>query len=338
MNFKNLSEQKFSSIIGLNDVKKQLKSALLLGRHMVLVGNPGMGKTTLVKNVADILESQTLNDCPFHCNPEHPICPSCTSKKASSKAIPTKTYNGSDLFIRVQGSPDLTVEDLMGDIDPIRAIEFGPLSPQAFTPGKIFKANNGILFFDEINRCSQRLQNALLQVLEEKRVTIGNFDLDIPVNFVFIGTMNPDDTNTEPLSDVLLDRFDLIYVHYPEKQSEEEEIVKLRGKTVLPIPDKLFSNMILFLRNLRKNPNLEKVPSVRASIGLYERSQAIALLNKHTQVKPLDIMEAITSVLAHRIKLKPSLAYTTNSLDYLKSEFTQFCEGQGIAIASEDVP
>ncbi|MGE0793595.1 MAG: AAA family ATPase [Candidatus Woesearchaeota archaeon] len=335
MKFKNLENQEFSSIIGLNDVKKQLKSALLLNRHVVLVGNPGMGKTTLVKDVANTLQEQTLNDCPFHCSPENPVCPSCLKNKSK---IQTKTYKGSELFIRVQGSPDLTVEDLMGDIDPIKAMEFGPLSEQAFTPGKIFKANNGVLFFDEINRCSQRLQNALLQVLQEKKVTIGNFDLDIPVDFVFIGTMNPGDTNTEPLSDVLLDRFDLIYVHYPESQNEEEEIVNIVGQKLTPFPNKLFSQMILFLRNLRKNPELEIVPSVRASIGLYERSQAIAKLNKHKEVRPLDIMEAMTSVLAHRIKLKPSLAYSTNAKNYLQSEFNQFCEGEGISLASEDVP
>ena len=65
------------------------------------------------------------------------------------------------------------------NIDPIKALQYGPLSIEAFTPGKIFKANNGILFFDEINRCSEKLQNALLQVLAEKRVTIGSYDLDL---------------------------------------------------------------------------------------------------------------------------------------------------------------
>jgi magnesium chelatase subunit I len=335
MKFKNLSEQKFSVIIGLDDVKKQMKSALLLNRHIVLVGSPGMGKTTLVKNVAKSLEDQTLNDCPYHCRPENPVCPTCLAKKGK---VPTKVYKGEDLFVRVQGSPDLTVEDLMGDIDPMKAMEFGPISQQAFTPGKIFKANNGILFFDEINRCSQRLQNALLQVLEERKVTIGNFDVDIPVDFVFIGTMNPEDTNTEPLSDVLLDRFDLIYVHYPNTQADEEEIVRTVAKNIVDFPKPLFSHMINFLRKLRVNPDLEKIPSVRASLGLYERAQAIAQLNKHKSVMPLDIMEAMTSVLAHRIKLKPSLAYSTNTKDYIRSEFNDYCEGVGISLSSEEVP
>ncbi|MFP4118805.1 MAG: AAA family ATPase [Candidatus Woesearchaeota archaeon] len=335
MEFQTLDINSFPSIVGLADVKKQLLSALVLQRHVVLVGNPGMGKTTLVRDVATLLKTQELNTCEFHCKPDNPVCPYCKDRKEKGERIPTKQYEGRELFVRVQGSPDLTVEDLIGDIDPIKAMEYGPLSPQAFTPGKIFKANNGVLFFDELNRCSQRLQNALLQVLEEKKVTIGSYDVDIPVNLLFIGTMNPQDTNTEPLSDVLLDRFDLIYVHYPGTQHEEEHIVRMKGRDLIEFPKELYSQMILFLRRLRSNKDLEKVPSVRASLGLYERSQAVAKLNNHAQVKPLDIMEALTSVIAHRIKLKPSLSYVKDAKAYLKDEFGEFCNEQGLTLSDE---
>ena len=127
--------------------------------------------------------------------------------------------------MRVQGSPDLTAEDLLGDIDPIKALQFGPLSLEAFTPGKIFRANQGILFFDEVNRCPERLQNALLQVLEEGKATIGSYVLEFPASFLFIGTMNPEDSSTEKLSDVFLDRFDMIYLGYPESLDIEKAIV-----------------------------------------------------------------------------------------------------------------
>lgn len=300
MKIENITNDSFSSIIGLEDIKKQLRSALLLGRHVVLVGGPGMGKTTMVKDVANLIKK-----------------------------------DDGDVFVRVQGSPDLTVEDLIGDIDPLKALEFGPLSKEAFTPGKIFKANGGILFFDELNRCSQRLQNALLQVLEEKRVTIGRFDVDVDVDLIFIGTMNPQDTNTEPLSDVLLDRFDLIYVHYPSKSADEEAIVKNKGISLLPFPDDLYAGMIEFIRNLRTNKNIEKVPSVRASIGLYERSQAVAKINGRAEVSPFDIMEALPSVLAHRIRLKPSVAYTTTTEKFLADQFSEHCEQSGISLEAQ---
>src|SRR3989344_2716969 len=144
-----LQNNPFPDILGQETVKNDLKSALLVNRHIIIVGPPGIGKTTLAKNVARILPEMTVNDCSFHCDPHQPICPECKGSKAAKPK--TKKVSGMERFIRLQGSPDLTVEDILGDIDPIKALKYGPLSLEAFTPGKIFKANNGILFFDELN-------------------------------------------------------------------------------------------------------------------------------------------------------------------------------------------
>ncbi|MAH01658.1 AAA family ATPase [Candidatus Woesearchaeota archaeon] len=276
----------FTDIIGQGKVKQAVKSALLSDRHIILVGPPGIGKTTLAKNIAKILGKKTP-------------------------------------FVRVQGSPDLTVEDLLGDIDPIKALKYGPLSTEAFTKGKIFKADKGILFFDELNRCPEKVQNALLQVLEEKKATIGSYDVDFDIDFIFIGTMNPEDTSTEKLSDVLLDRFDLIYMHYPENINIEKDIVVSKGKKIdnIIVSNKLLELMIYFIRLLREDKNLEKKPSVRASLGLYERSQSNALLNNRKNVTFDDIKDVIISVLAHRVRLKPSIKYLQNPEDYISSQF-----------------
>jgi len=279
----------FPDIIGQKSVKNQLKSALLTNRHIIILGPPGIGKTTLGRNVAKLLD------------------------KAK--------------FVRIQGSPDLTVEDLLGDIDPVKALKFGPLDKKSFTPGKIFKANNGILFFDEINRCPEKLQNALLQVLEERKATIAGYDVDFPSDFIFIGTMNPEDTSTEKLSAVFIDRFDIIYMGYPETPEIENEIVLKKGKNLnVEFPKNLLDFCIQFVRLLRENDELEEKPSVRASLGLYERAQANAYLKKRKRVSFQDIEEAVISVISHRIKLKPSVKYLKKPSDFVEEEFRKFSD------------
>ncbi len=276
----------FNDILGQEMVKRELKSALLARRNIIIVGPPGIGKTTLVKNLASL-------------------------------------DIGAKQVVRIQGSPDLTVEDILGDIDPIKALKFGPLSLEAFQKGKIFKADKGILFFDELNRCPEKLQNALLQVLEERKTTIGSYDVDFDLDFIFIGTMNPEDSSTEKLSDVLLDRFDVIYMDYPDKQRIEEEIVSLKGKKLCDVPAGALRVMVTFVRKLRESKDIEKKPSVRATLGLYERSQANALLDGRNTVSAEDVKSAIVSVLSHRIKLKPSLKYTQSPVEYIEKQFKQ---------------
>lgn len=313
----------FDDILGQDTTKRQLKSAWLTKRHVIIVGAPGIGKTTLARNLAQILPRAQVNACEYHCDPLNPLCPNCKN----AKKIEMKTISGIDRFVRIQGSPDLTAEDLLGDIDPIKALEFGPTSIQAFTPGKIFRANGGILFFDEVNRCPEKLQNSLLQVLEEGKATIGSYTLDLPADFMFIGTMNPEDSSTERLSDVFLDRFDIIEMSYPENLEIETQIVLSKGKKLdVLFPPILLSHSILFVRLLRDSKDLEKKPSVRASLGLYERSQANALLSKRKTVIQEDIDEAVVSVISHRIQLKPSVRYLQTPEQFVRQHYKTFSE------------
>ncbi|USN45270.1 MAG: ATP-binding protein [Candidatus Woesearchaeota archaeon] len=328
---KALVANEFEDIVGQERVKKQIKSAILMKRHVILVGPPGIGKTTLVKNISRLLPATTLNDCEYHCSPDLPSCPRCLSKKSKEKI-----YTGNDLFVRVQGSPDLTAEDLLGDIDPMKALQFGPLSEEAFTPGKIFQANKGILFFDEINRANEKLQNALLQALEERKVTIGSYAVDFPADFILIGTMNPQDASTEPLSSVFLDRFDLVYMSYPASAAEEQKIVASRGQELVTFPTTLLSQVIAFIHTLRKHPDVEQAPSVRATLGLYERAQSNAYLANRTTTTFADVREALLSVVAHRIVLKPSKKFLQSAEAFIREQFDSFASEHGLS--EGDVP
>ena len=325
----------FTDIMGQEPTKQQIKSALLMGRNFIIVGRPGIGKTTLSKNIAKLLPEMIVNECNYNCDPKNPLCPSCRSQNAKK----TKKIPGIDRFVRVQGSPDLTVEDLLGDIDPIKALKFGPLSLEAFTPGKIFTANNGILFFDEVNRCPEKIQNALLQVLEEGVATLGAYTVDLPANFVFIGTMNPEDDSTEKLSEVFMDRFDVIEMSYPEKLELEQDIILNKGKKLdVEFPETLLHLAILFVRLLRQSKDLAKHPSVRASMGLYERAQANAFLSERKQVSMQDIKDAVVSVISHRIELKPSVKYLQSEETFIQDQFKSFEQEHSEKIEEGEVP
>ena len=302
----------FHGILGQEKVKKQIISALIMKRHIILVGPPGTGKNSLDKRIAKLLPTLEIED------------------KISGKK---RKLSGEERFIRIQGSPDLTVEDILGDIDPVKALKFGALSIEAFTQGKIFKANKGVLFFDELNRAPEKLQNALLQVLEEGKCTIGSYDVDFDTDFIFIGTMNPEDySGTEKLSEVLLDRFDLINIHYPHRIETEIQIVNENSEHLKEVnfPRELLNTVIEFIHDLRKSKDLEKFPSVRASMGLYERAQANAFLNHRKDVIMDDVMEAYFSVLAHRMKLKPSVRYLMNTETFINKQFKDFLEAKGL--------
>ncbi len=322
--FKNQKDP-FSTIFGQDCAKKEIKSALIMGRHIIIIGPPGVGKTTIAKSIANLLPDIKLLDCSYHCNPENPICPACLIKKPKDKI-----FKGTDRFVRVQGSPDLTAEDLLGDIDPAAALKFGPQSIEAFSPGKIFKANQGVLFFDELNRCPEKIQNSLLQVLEEGFVTIGPYTIDFPSNFLFIGTMNPEETAaTEKLSDVFLDRFDVVHMYYPESTKIETDIVLTKSEKLdIDFPKNLLTASIEFVRLVREHKDVLKKPGVRASIGLFERAQANAFLADRKKVNVTDLAEAVISVLSHRIELKPSVKFLQTTEEFLSALFNTFSKSK----------
>jgi len=113
---------------------------------------------------------------------------------------------------------------------------------------------------------------------------------------------------------------------YPEDTDTEKKIVMAKGNKIASVSDELLTLMVHFVRLLRQDEKLEKKPSVRASIGLYERSQSNALLKGRKNVQFQDIKDVLVSVLSHRIRLKPSVRYLESAENYLKEQFQKNIE------------
>jgi Mg-chelatase subunit ChlI len=219
---------------------------------------------------------------------------------------------GNKRFVRIQGSPEMMPEDLMGDLDPVMAMRLGIQDPRAFTPGKIQKAHRKILFIDELNRVPQRTQNTLVQVLEEGITTIAGFDLTSQVDTLVVATENPEEfAGVERVSETLSDRFEEIRISYPGFD-DEVTIIRRYGKKLdsVSVPDDMLYRSVAISNAARAMPEeIERLPSVRTTLSIYEQAQSHARLKNTKQVKQEHIDKAARRVLQGRLVVSAESRY-----------------------------
>lgn len=262
--------------LGPTETKLEILAVLAAGRNLLLEGPVGSGKTLLGESIAAALPPIRLAGCHFNCLPGEAACPQC---RAGLVAAGEVELSGPERFVRVQGSPDLFPEDLVGDVDPTAALAHGALDPRAFRPGRLVRAHRKLCFVDEINRLSERLQNLFLELLAERALTIGGYEARFPVDTVVVATMNPDEyVGVGRLSEALRDRFERVRLDYP---TPTDEVSILLTRTVLDSSQaadgdtRLLAEAVVgFANRLRAEPEVEAGPSVRATLASFELALA----------------------------------------------------------------
>ena len=222
----NLSKGKptFEGIHGYEDsVIPDLERAILSKHNINLLGLRGQAKTKLARQLINLLDEwipivsgSEINDDPF--NPISYYAKNIVTKKGDN--TPIEWVHRNNRFFEKLATPDVTVADLIGDIDPIKAasLKLSYSDPQVIHFGMIPRANRCIFVLNELPDLQARIQVSLFSILQEKEIQIRGFKLRLPINLQFLFTANPEDyTNRGSIVTPLKDRIgSQIMTHYPK--------------------------------------------------------------------------------------------------------------------------
>ena len=292
--------------LGPVETKLEILAVLAAGRNLLLEGPVGSGKTLLGESIAAALPPIRLAGCHFNCLPGEAACPQCRAGLVASGEI---ELSGTERFVRVQGSPDLFPEDLVGDVDPAAALAHGALDPRAFRPGRLVRAHRKLCFVDEVNRLSERLQNLFLELLAERALTIGGYEARFPVDTVVVATMNPDEyVGVGRLSEALRDRFERVRLDYP---NPADEVSILLAGTGLPADAgddtrQLAEAVVGFANQLRAEPEVEAGPSVRATLAVVRAGPGLAAASTASPTGAQAALAGLRVALRGRLSLRPT--------------------------------
>jgi magnesium chelatase subunit I len=284
-------EALFETIVGFDDtVLPSLERGILAGHDLILLGERGQAKTRLIRRVVDLLDetSPTIAGCEVNDHPYRPICARCRALVADDEdAVPIRWIGRDERYAEKLATPDTSVADLIGDVDPIRVAEGRYLGDElTIHYGLIPRTNRGIVAINELPDLPERIQVALFNILEERDVQIRGYRIRLPLDLLLVVTANPDDyTHRGRIVSPLKDRFGTqVRTHYPETLADEiaimdQEARSAAGDVPLRVPAYMKELLAALTAELRRSPhvNHRSGVSVRYSIGNLETLAAAAV-------------------------------------------------------------
>ena len=277
------------SVLGYEDtVVPQIENALLAGHDMVFLGERGQAKTRMIRGLVELLDEwmpiiagSEINDDPFH-----PI---------SRYAIDLVAENGDETLIdwvhrstrygEKLATPDTSIADLIGEVDPIKVAEGRYLSDElTLHYGLVPRTNRGIFAINELPDLAERIQVGLLNVLEERDIQVRGYKIRLPLDVMMVASANPEDyTNRGRMITPLKDRFgSQIRTHYPlEVPTEmviiEQEATLFSGEGLaVVVPDFMTEIVATFSHLARQSPNISQRSGVSVRLSITNQESMVA--------------------------------------------------------------
>lgn len=286
------NEPLFPAIHGYEDtVLPQLQNAILSGHDIILLGERGQAKSRIIRSLVGLLDEWTpvLEGVEIPENPFQPISEQGRNLvEAMGADAPIQWMHRDERYGEKLATPDITIADLIGEVDPIKVAEGRYLSDQLTIHfGLIPRTNRGIFAINELPDLAERIQVGLLNVMEERDIQIRGHKVRLPLDVFIVATANPEDyTNRGRIITPLKDRYgSQIRTHYPRSVEEEVQIILQESSRLdapgynVMVPEYMQEIVAEITRLARRSPDVNQRSgvSVRASVADYETMLANAL-------------------------------------------------------------
>jgi magnesium chelatase subunit I len=273
----------FPGIVGFDDtVLPELESAILAGHDLVLLGERGQGKTRLMRTVAGLLDewSPKVAGCEIHDDPYAPVCLRCRRLAAEmGDELPIEWRHREERYTEKLATPDTSVGDLIGDVDPVKVAQGRTLGdPETVHYGLVPRTNRGVFGLNELPDLAERIQVALFNVLEERDIQVRGYSLRLPLDIFLIATANPEDyTNRGRIITPLKDRFAAeLRTHYLTDLADEVTLIHQEATLVAEVGDHLLEVLARLTRSLRESSSVDQRSGVSARFAIAAAESAAA--------------------------------------------------------------
>ena len=319
-------------IVGFEStVLPQLERALLAGHDVVLLGERGQGKTRLLRALAGLLDewAPVIAGAELGEHPYDPVTPASRRRAAEhGDELPVEWRHRSERYTEKLATPDTSVADLVGDVDPVKVAQGRSLGdPETIHYGLVPRAHRGIVAINELPDLAERIQVSLLNVMEERDIQIRGYNLRLPLDVLLVGSANPDDyTNRGRIITPLKDRFGAeIRTHYPLELDDEVDLIRQEAVLAAEVGEPLLAVLARFSRALRESTAIDQRSGVSARFAIAAaETLAAAALRRSALVgeeppvaRPVDLA-AVPGVLRGKLEFEPGEeGREVDILDYL---------------------